>query len=60
MFAIHFDHFGGSTVEFGGYSPDKIVPNMPFTYLETPYKNRWEVKINAFRVGEKPTFENGA
>lgn len=41
VFAIHFDHFGGSTVEFGGYSPDKIVPNVPLTYLELAYKPTW-------------------
>jgi len=37
IFAVHFDKFGGSTIEFGGYSPDKIVPNVPLTYLEIPY-----------------------
>lgn len=41
VFAVHFDHFGGSTVEFGGYSPDKIVPNVPLTYLELAYKPTW-------------------
>ena len=25
IFAIHFDAFGGSELELGGYSPDKIV-----------------------------------
>jgi len=39
---------------------DKIVPNVPLTYLEIPYKSTWQVNINAFRVGEKPTFSNGA
>ena len=60
IFAIHFDHFGGSTVEFGGYDPTKMLPNVPLTYLEVPYKDRWQVKINAFRVGKKPTFDNGS
>lgn len=60
VFAVHFDHFGGSTVEFGGYSPSKIVPNVPLTYLEVAYKPTWQVRINAFRIGEKPTFPNGA
>lgn len=60
VFAVHFDHFGGSTVEFGGYSPDKIVPNVPLTYLDLAYKPTWELRINAMRVGEKPTFPNGA
>ena len=41
IFAIHFDHFGGSTVEFGGYDASKIVPNVPLTYLEVPYKDTW-------------------
>jgi len=39
---------------------DKIVPNVPLTYLEVPFKSTWQVTINAFRVGEKPTFPNGA
>jgi len=56
IFAVHFDSFGGSTVEFGGYSPEKIVPNVPLTYFETPYNATWQVRINAFRVGEKPAF----
>jgi hypothetical protein len=60
IFAVHFDQFGGSTVEFGGYSMDKIVPNVPLTYLEVPFKSTWQVTINAFRIGEKPTFPNGA
>lgn len=60
VFAVHFDHFGGSTVEFGGYSPEKIVPNVPLTYLELAYKPTWELRINAIRIGEKPTFPNGA
>ena len=60
VFAVHFDSFGGSTVEFGGYSPNKIIPNVPLTYFETAYAPTWQVHINAFRVGEKPTFANGA
>lgn len=39
IFAIHFDHFGGSTVEFGGYDTSKMQPNVPLTYLEVPYKD---------------------
>lgn len=60
MFAVHFDHYGGSTVEFGGYSPDKIIPNVPLTYLELMYSPLWKIKINAVRIGDKPTFSNGA
>jgi hypothetical protein len=37
-----------------------MVPNVPLTYFETPYSSKWEVRINAFRVGEKPAFANGA
>jgi hypothetical protein len=36
------------------------VPNVPLTYLELAYKPFWEIRINAFRIGEKPTFPNGA
>lgn len=39
---------------------DKIVPNVPLTYLEVPYKPTWTLTINAFRIGEKPSFSNGA
>ena len=59
-FAVHFDEVGGSTVEFGGYSPDKMIPNMPMTFLELQYSPFWQISINAIRVGEKPTFANGA
>jgi hypothetical protein len=39
---------------------DKMVPNVPLTYLEIPYGPTWTVTINAFRIGEKPSFSNGA
>lgn len=29
-------------------------------YLDAPYEKQWKVSINAFRVGNKPTFKNGA
>ena len=29
-------------------------------YLDAPYEKQWKVTINAFRVGNKPTFKNGA
>jgi hypothetical protein len=47
-------------VEFGGYSPENMVPNVPLTYFETKYAPTWQVTVNAFRVGEKPAFKNGA
>jgi hypothetical protein len=37
-----------------------MVPNVPLTYLELDYAPRWQLRINAFRIGEKPTFNNGA
>ena len=55
-FAIHFDAFGGSELELGGYSPDKIVQGIPLTFLDNPKGKEWMVTINAFRVGEKPAF----
>lgn len=30
------------------------------TYLETPYAKDWKLSINAFRVTDKPKFDNGA
>jgi hypothetical protein len=44
----------------GGYDSAKMVPNVPMVYLDAPYEKRWMVTINAFRVGNKPTFNNGA
>ena len=41
VFAVHFDSFGGSTVQFGGYDPQKIIPNVPLTYFETAYVPTW-------------------
>lgn len=60
IFAVHFDHKGGSIVQFGGYDQTKIVPNVALTYFNIPYKPYWSLTISAFRVGEKPKFENGA
>lgn len=60
MFAIHFDSFGGSQIILGGYDSSKMVPNVPMVYLDAPYEKHWKVTINAFRVGNKPTFKNGA
>ena len=37
-----------------------MVPNVPMVYLDAPYDKQWKVTINAFRVGNKPTFKNGA
>lgn len=37
-----------------------MVPNIPTVYLDAPYEKTWKMTINAFRVGNKPTFANGA
>jgi hypothetical protein len=37
-----------------------MVPNVPMVYLDAPYEKLWKITINAFRVGNKPTFPNGA
>jgi hypothetical protein len=60
MFAVHFDHVGGSTVEFGGYDIKKIIPNVPLTYLELVYSKFWKLRVSAIRIGEKPKFSNGS
>lgn len=44
----------------GGYSTEKIVPHTPLIYLDTPFASTWQLKISGFRVGDKPTFNNGA
>lgn len=36
VFSIHFDDFGGSLLEFGGFDQSKIAPGKTLTYLETP------------------------
>lgn len=60
VFAVHFDYYGGSTVEFGGYSIEKIIPNVPLTYLELMYSKYWQLSVSAIRIGEKPKFDNGS
>ena len=60
MFAVHFDDMGGSTIEFGGYDSDQMARGRELIYLEAPYDPLWKVHINAFRVTDKPTFDNGA
>ena len=30
------------------------------TFLKTPYGKLWTMRINAFKVTDKPLFENGA
>ena len=59
IFAIHFDNFGSSEIELGGYDLSKIPPASALTFLETSYDPLWKFTINGFRVGEKPKFPNG-
>ena len=44
----------------GGFDNSKMAPGSSLTFLETPYSSEWELTINGFRVGEKPTFPSGA
>ena len=60
IFSVHFDNYGNSEIEFGGYDPSKYPESKPLTFLETTYDPLWKFTINGFRVGEKPTFPNGA
>ena len=39
---------------------NNVAPGAPLTFIDTPYDRDWKLTINAFRVGEKPTFSNGA
>lgn len=39
---------------------NNVAPGAPLTFIETPYDRDWKLSINAFRIGEKPTYDNGA
>ena len=60
IFSIHFDNYGKSEIELGGYDLSKIPPVSALTFFETSYDSLWKFTINGFRVGEKPHFPNGA
>jgi len=60
LFAVHFDTKGGSQIEFGGYNSSMIDSDKPITFVATPYARQWTMKINAFKVTDKPRFANGA
>lgn len=48
-------------VQMGLPSKDeKELKAMGIVYFDTPYKQNWELRINAFRVGEKAKFEDGS
>ena len=38
----------------------KIAPGYSLRYIKTPYDRLWKFTINAFKVGDKPKFPNGA
>ena len=60
MFALHFDNYGGSSIEFGGYTADKISTGSQMVFLDAPYSDKWEVEISAIRVGDSNYFDNGS
>jgi len=39
---------------------NNVAPGARLTFIETPYEKDWKLSINAFKIGEKPTFPNGA
>ena len=45
---------------FGGYNTAQIDADRPITFISTPYARQWTMKINAFKVTDKPLFANGA
>ena len=60
IFSFHIDNYGQSAIQFGGYDMNNVAPGAPLTFIETPYDKDWKLTINAFRIGEKPTYDNGA
>lgn len=61
IFSIYFDpSSASSSLTLGGYNASFIAPGHSLTFLKTPYSKKWELSINAIKVGENPTFPNGA
>ena len=57
---MHFDQNDTSRIEFGGYNSSLVTDDARFKFIKTPYDARWTMKIGAFKVTDKPTFDNGA
>lgn len=59
IFSIHYGP-EGSEIQFGGYDSSKILAGSSLKFLKTPYAKEWQVSVSAIKLGEGPTFPNGA